>query len=308
MADKHFHPHTLPKSSSKIRRVELKSTDEIELNEDQKILRLKQSPKASERDIPKYIERRDSDEVLEVIQLDESPSNSRIIKETQKTSPNLIENIIVNDEKVSVKKSNIDNEPQLDINATEEVIIIKDVKSKPEKAPRKKKEHVYEDIDDYIPPEILIAEEEEHIKAQNEKIKSELFEISIDESESDTEITSKHLLAPMSSVESASSEESGRRKPLTPLSEEELTEDSSAVIDDKIINTIDNNNLNDVKTNLNQPIEESPQPEHEDKDEEDDKEEQIEAIVNENEDAIAENISFNSPSKIEIDPRWSTMK
>lgn len=308
MADKHFHPHTLPKSSPKIRRVELKSTDDLQLNEEQKILRLKQSPKASDREIPQYIERRDSDDVLEVLELDESPGCSRIFKETQHAplkSPENDETFV--QEIDDVKQLNVE-EVDLDT-STKEIVAINIEKVKPEKAPRKKKEHVYEDIEDYIPSEMAFAEDKS-VRAQNEKIKSELFEISIDksldESESDTEITTKHLLAPMSSVESASSDEGGRRKPLTPLSEEELTEESSQAIDEQIINVIENDDLNVTEVDPKQTVVLTSSDNDNDKKE---NEEAVELNLNENEDiAIAENISFTSPKKYEIDPRWSSMK
>lgn len=60
-----------------IKRIHLRKDERIEFNEQTKILKLRDSPKSQRSDIPHFIEKQDSDDVLEIVELDESPSRKR---------------------------------------------------------------------------------------------------------------------------------------------------------------------------------------------------------------------------------------
>lgn len=74
MADKQLNKVTHKRS---IKRVNLDADNKIVLEEKQRILKLRESPKADRREFASYVEKRDSDEIMEILELDESPSEVR---------------------------------------------------------------------------------------------------------------------------------------------------------------------------------------------------------------------------------------
>lgn len=151
MADKQF-KKVKPKKNT-IKSVSIDKND-ILLAEETKILNLKESPKTRNRELTSYVVKQDSDETLDIQTLDESPS------ETRKRRESLNFDVIVPDEiiELPIKQemccSHLDN-PETTSEESQEPtvdeILIEEMKNDPpSKASRKPKEHVYEDIDEYI--------------------------------------------------------------------------------------------------------------------------------------------------------------
>ncbi|XP_049296320.1 uncharacterized protein LOC125770593 isoform X3 [Anopheles funestus] len=271
---------------------------------DQKILNLRESPRLNNREIPAYVVRQPSDEVIEVVDED------KIVKVTVETEASK-STVVVPDEIIELPKDQ-DNRPTesveeqvmvVEVSAPTKPItpVVEDdryeiieppksetaasveqptqvveppivpVKAKPpQKAPRKKKEHHYEDIEDFEPqstkdavPEPAVPsvdqklQRQEHIKEEgldpiigemlgNDKIKislqlqdekfvddmfgrrKHLDEILQQSSEDEKEkepvkLANKGLLAPISSIDSTSSDEEARRTHLSTLAEESDT-------------------------------------------------------------------------------------
>lgn len=241
--------------------------------EKQEILKLKESPKAERKEIASYIVKQDSDDVLEIVELEESPSGVRKRNDTDLTNGDdeNLSSIVIPDEIIDLPNA-----------ATEEIIVQTnantvsgepvDTESKPieanksnpppPKAPRKKKEHVYEDIEDeqslleaisqgmHDPVvsdflgNVSLCKEDEKVantlsKTDTEldnRIDSNLLQAipSIDSTSSDDERRSSSgaLLAPLSSMDSTSSDDE-RRIPLPALQEE--SDQGCSDIDDKSI-------------------------------------------------------------------------
>lgn len=166
MADKHVNKNkdkdaaTPKKSKSKslttttIKTVPLQSEKKIVLAEQTRIIRLKDSPKAERKNVAAYLEKRDSDDIVEIVQLDESPSETRKRREEIRKLDEQND-----DKKTDTKKlaGNDDSEkefvvPQnltgLNTEPTVEELLEEEFKNDPpKKAPRKVKEHIYEEID-----------------------------------------------------------------------------------------------------------------------------------------------------------------
>lgn len=266
MADKQLHKVSHKKT---IKKTHLSDDEKIDLeNDDQVILKLKESPKDSgRREITSYIVKQDSDD-LEIIELDESPSETRKRRDQEYIEDH--STIVVPDEIIEITDE--PDEPIIsedilaeDHEATVSEILEEELKieiknTPPPKAPRKKKEHVYEDIEDYEPYIQDIAEknildsisndlkgesniclndvpmpentiENDSVKLslrlQDEKIQYELDEAQkrLDQlvsQSSEEEKPTQHLLAPISSIDSTSSDEE-RKVQLSPVAEESDT-------------------------------------------------------------------------------------
>lgn len=167
MADKHVNKskakEAAPKKSSSksttIKTVPLPNQKKIVLAEETRIIRLKGSPKADRKNVAAYLEKRDSDDIVEIVQLDESPSETRKRREENRVLDD------TDDDDHDKKKGNEtnklptieDNEkefvvPQnltgLNTEPTVEELLEEEFKNDPpKKAPRKVKEHIYEEID-----------------------------------------------------------------------------------------------------------------------------------------------------------------
>lgn len=157
MADKHVNKSkAAPKKPAKstIKTVPLPNEKKIVLAEQTRIIRLKGSPKAERKNIAAYLEKRDSDDTVEIVQLDESPSETRKRREENRK---LDERRPDHDMKKENETKNDENEkefvvPQnltgLNTEPTVEELLEEEFKNDPpKKAPRKIKEHIYEEIE-----------------------------------------------------------------------------------------------------------------------------------------------------------------
>lgn len=243
MADKQLHK---AKQYRTIRKHPLHDDDRIDLSEPQAILKLKESPKADRKEIASYIVKQDSDDVLEIIDLEESPSELRKHREEERST------IICPDEiiELPVRPDNVkdDNTDAESIEPTVAEILESELKSTPPpKSPRKQKEHVYEEIDevpvvDSMENDPTIQEFISHLslRKEDDKIAKELDDKSeeagasslrpVSSIESETDKDQKphsNLLAPISSNDSTSDE-------LVPLSG--LQDESDELMDDRKVN------------------------------------------------------------------------
>lgn len=274
MADNQFKK---VRSRPTIKKIPVKK-DEIILAEEVKILKLKESPKSQHREITSYIVKQDSDETLDIVELDESPmAKKRHEGDMHLVTPDEIIDLPKADE-AEQRESTVDSN---EISISE--CSLPSLKEEKIAAP-KKREHHYEDIDDYISS---ITSDIEHVEraphqkeaklqrqpqigyvdpifdefsrelnknirrslsAQDDKIRQELAkkipkikDIELQTSEEDREDKSEekveepekaagrlqvHLLAPISSIDSTSSDEDNRRQ-LSILAEESETSDSN---------------------------------------------------------------------------------
>lgn len=153
MADKQLHKKTL-KKEKKIKTVALAEERKIVLAEHTKIIRLKDSPKAERKNVAAYLEKRDSDDVVEIVQLEESPSESRKRREESRKEEELErvpEHEKEAEEREEQKESGFvvpSNVTGLDTDPTVEELLEEEFKNDPpKKAPRKTKEHIYEEIE-----------------------------------------------------------------------------------------------------------------------------------------------------------------
>lgn len=64
------------KTKTSIKKIPI-GKDEIVLNEEVKILKLKESPKSNHREFPAFIVKQDSDDTIDIVDLEQSPSESR---------------------------------------------------------------------------------------------------------------------------------------------------------------------------------------------------------------------------------------
>lgn len=240
------------------------SKEKILLNEEVKILKLKESPKSQHREVATYIVKQDSDETLDIVELDQSPSEARKVRREVESG------ILTPDEIINLPVSTSDN----DKNETTDSCKNEEVKREETPIRLKKVEHHYEDIDDYIAG---IASDSENVdrvsdknetklvrqthiidpifdefsrdfnkqirkslSAQDDSIRQELMrrvpkieeiekQISDEDREEkieNVEVTAKslHLLAPISSIDSTSSDEDRAR--LSMVAEESENSDS----------------------------------------------------------------------------------
>lgn len=233
------------------------SKEKILLNEEVKILKLKESPKSQHREVATYIVKQDSEDSLDIVELDQSPSEARRVRREVESG------IVTPDEIINLPVSTSDNETDS----------CKNVEVKRAETPSKVKkvEHHYEDIDDYIAGIAADAENVDRVSdknetklirqthiidpifdefsrdfnkqirkslsAQDDSIRHELLkrvpkikelekQISDEERVEKIEATTKspHLLAPISSIDSTSSDEDRAR--LSMVAEESENSDS----------------------------------------------------------------------------------
>lgn len=167
MADKHVHksksaaaPKKPSTKTTTIKTVPLPNEKKIVLAEQTRIIRLKGSPKAERKNVAAYLEKRDSDDIVEIMQLDESPSETRKRREENRKLDEQDDSPDKKKEKENETKkapTSDDNEkefivPQnltgLNTEPTVEELLEEEFKNDPpKKAPRKVKEHIYEEID-----------------------------------------------------------------------------------------------------------------------------------------------------------------
>lgn len=160
MADKQLHKKAPKKpSKSTIKTVPLSKEKRIVLAEQTRIIRLKDSPKAERKNVAAYLEKRDSDDTVEIFQLDESPSETRKRREDSRKLDEQEEHEEHerNIENKNAKQKQYEEEkgfvvPQnltgLDTEPTVEELLEEEFKNDPpKKAPRKTKEHIYEEIE-----------------------------------------------------------------------------------------------------------------------------------------------------------------
>lgn len=148
MADKQLHKNKVPKKP-KIKTIAVKDEkDKIVLAEHTRIIRLKESPKAERKNIAAYTS--DSTEIVEIIELEESPSESRKRREENRRADEQVKTFVVPE---NVTQS-IDTEPTVDELLEEEF-----KNDPPKKSPRRSKEHIYEDIqpvDNLTAPDVSV--------------------------------------------------------------------------------------------------------------------------------------------------------
>uniref|UniRef100_A0A1A9Z2R0 Uncharacterized protein n=1 Tax=Glossina pallidipes TaxID=7398 RepID=A0A1A9Z2R0_GLOPL len=230
-----------------IKRIALGKDEKIVLNEETKILKLKNSPKSQRSDIPHFIEKQDSDDILEIVELDESPSRKR---KDDGREDNEIGNGDLNKIKTLNSSSLVKPEEIIEITnfIAEKDETATSGAAPPKKAPRLRREHVYEEIDQPDMPAqefnlILDATSVEALKLSlvsqdNSALKevstttniipldrmgsSEEDQIILaDQQGTDGAKSSTNLLAPISSIDSTSSDEDRNKKQLQPVLEEE---------------------------------------------------------------------------------------
>lgn len=150
LADKQLHKNKVPKKP-KIRTVAVENEQsKIVLAETTRIIRLKESPKADRKNVAAYMEKGDSDDIVEIIELDESPSESRKRREENRRAEEHAKKFVV---PANVTQS-VDIEPTIDELLEEEF-----KNDPPKKSTRRSKEHIYEDIqpvDDLPAPAVSI--------------------------------------------------------------------------------------------------------------------------------------------------------
>lgn len=253
----------LEKAKRHIKKIPL-SGKEMVFHDKQKILRLKRSPKSAKHEFVSYLEKQDSDDTVEIVVLEDSPSNSRknehpdnetpvpdeIIEVSGVEEETKLEGIQEEDHVVPVEetvepetKDSIDDDVEL--NFTEQTVpqIIEppatDKKVPPPKAPRKQKGHIYEDIEDPAKIDPLMIdfmggnkEMKESLKIQDQLIFKELKQKSEEEEDTMNALTSEvkpqSLLAPISSIDSTSSDEERERRNTLPA----LVEESDTGVSD----------------------------------------------------------------------------
>ncbi|XP_067646714.1 uncharacterized protein [Eurosta solidaginis] len=258
-----------------IRRIHLGKDEKIVLGEETKILKLKNSPKAERGEIPHFIEKQDSDDVLEIMELDESPSRKRRDDDAMEEADNDMDNvdknlpetasIVMPDEIIEIPKSTEDNnnvEEAVEITeqrenlATSVEVTTTSSTPPPKKAPRLRREHVYEEIETEAQNEPLAQPTttadasilqfgaaqalKESLAKQDisalKQIEEEAKPPPLDRmgSSEEEQITaasmaalstsggkqSVNLLAPLSSIDSTSSDEDRNRTQLSPVTEE----------------------------------------------------------------------------------------
>ncbi|XP_036338134.1 uncharacterized protein LOC118747989 isoform X2 [Rhagoletis pomonella] len=270
-----------------IRRIHLGKDEKIVLGEETKILKLKKSPKAERGEIPHFIEKQDSDDVLEmeIMELDESPSRKRRDDGRQEeensshhadqpmdTNESEAAGIVVPDEIIEIPDSLKDgratptistastaNEPDVTADVSESIStppteVVATSAPAPRKAPRLRREHVYEEIESEVQAEALaqpaagdanilplgavealkqsLAKQDSstlrHIEEGAKSLPLDRMGSSEEEQiagaaaagTSAIDKPAMSLLAPLSSIDSASSDEDRNRTQLSPVMEE----------------------------------------------------------------------------------------
>ena len=164
MADKQYH-----KGKQNIKKITLRGDKKIDLDEKQEILNLKVSPKADRsKTFASYVVKQDSDDILDIVQMDESPSEVRKKREEEPSSIVVPDEIIELPALDSYQKDDLD---AISIEPTINELLEEEFKTNPppQKAPRKSKEHHYEDIQDPVLQDFI-----DNLKRDEEDMSNEL--------------------------------------------------------------------------------------------------------------------------------------
>jgi len=227
-----------------IKRITLKKDEKIVLGEQQKIMKLKASPKSDRGEIPHFIEKQDSDEILELVEYDESPCRKRTKEELLEDQPSgsgsgrvpepeeIIELPVVKTETeaptLEVTEPEAEAEEKLENKEETE-------EDPPKKTPRIRREHVYEEIgqagaQDLAEQPILELESLKKSLTRQDNLALDEIEaaksVPLDRmgSSEEEQVTAGRpgaLFAPISSIDSTSSdEERARLAQLSPVVEE----------------------------------------------------------------------------------------
>ncbi|XP_023179332.2 uncharacterized protein LOC111605174 isoform X2 [Drosophila hydei] len=228
-----------------IKRITLKKDEKIVLGEQQKIMKLKASPKSTRGEIPHFIEKQDSDDILELVEYDESPCRKRTKEEElQDELPSTsAASVPQPDEIIELPVEQTKTEaPALEVSepapeAIEEPIEL-EAETPPKKTPRLRREHVYEEIgqaESQLPLEQPFVEldtlkksltRQDNLAADDIEAAKPVPLDRMGSSEEDQVAVaaaerSVGLLAPISSIDSTSSdEERARLAQLSPVVEE----------------------------------------------------------------------------------------
>ncbi|XP_055846650.1 uncharacterized protein LOC129912447 isoform X3 [Episyrphus balteatus] len=231
------------KNFRNIKKISLKKDEKIPLDEEQKIIKLKTSPKAVHSEIPHFIEKQDSDDVLEIIELDESPSRKRKDQLELQEQASAESTVLVPDEIIDIPTTIEDefSERQQTPEPTVSEILEEELKSSPvfsgppKKAARLRREHVYEDIEDTgdsVNEEINTILQMASVEALKQSLanqdNSTLNDVEATKTalplermgSSEEEIERASRLAPLSSIDSVSSQEEEKKPCLSPVAEE----------------------------------------------------------------------------------------
>lgn len=222
MADKQYH-----KGKRNIKKYTLRGDDQkIVLEEPQKILNLKESPRAEHKVFASYVVKQDSDDVPEIMPMNESPSEIRRRREEEHNERS---STVVPDEIIELPVT--DETDAVSIEPTITELLEEEFKSNPpKKSPRKLKDHHYEDIDDAdADPTVKDFVAQLSLNREDETISNELNAgvtlrpiSSIDSADFDEDgnenqrlqaaTTKNGLFAPLSSIDSTSSDDERRSK------------------------------------------------------------------------------------------------
>ncbi|XP_043071462.1 uncharacterized protein LOC6570429 isoform X2 [Drosophila grimshawi] len=230
-----------------IKRIMLKKDEKIVLGEQQKIMKLKASPKSDRGEIPHFIEKQDSDDILELVEYDESPCRKRnkdeqLNEELPSTSAQSAASVPQPDEIIELPVEQTKTEaPALEVTEPEVVETLEqptEEEAPPKKTPRLRREHVYEEIgqaESQLPLEQPMVELESLKKSLMRQDNLAVDDVEaakpvpldrMGSSEEDQVAIaaadkSGALLAPLSSIDSTSSDEDrARLAQLTPVAEE----------------------------------------------------------------------------------------
>ncbi|KQS43432.1 uncharacterized protein Dere_GG14326, isoform G [Drosophila erecta] len=226
-----------------IKRITLKKDDKIVLGEQQKIIKLKASPKSDRGEIPHFIEKQDSDEILELVEYDESPCRKRTKEELLEDQPSGSGRVPEPDEIIELPVVKAETEaPTVEVTeAAEETLDHKAEKESeaeedpPKKTPRIRREHVYEEIgqagtQELVDQPILELESLKKSLTRQDNLAIDEIEaakaVPLDRmgSSEEEQVTAGKpgaLFAPISSIDSTSSDEDrARLAQLSPVTEE----------------------------------------------------------------------------------------
>ncbi|XP_039486035.1 trichohyalin isoform X3 [Drosophila santomea] len=235
------------KRLNNIKRITLKKDDKIVLGEQQKIMKLKASPKSDRGEIPHFIEKQDSDEILELVEYDESPCRKRTKEELLEDQPSGSGRVPEPDEIIELPVVKAEAEaPTVEVTEpVEEKLDLKEEKESeaeaeaeedpPKKTPRIRREHVYEEIGqagtlELVDQPILELESLKKSLTRQDNLAIDEIEaakaVPLDRmgSSEEEQVTAGKpgaLFAPISSIDSTSSDEDrARLAQLSPVTEE----------------------------------------------------------------------------------------
>lgn len=157
------------KTKSSIKKIPV-AKDEIVLNEKLEILKLKESPKSNHRELPAFIVKQDSDDTIDIVDLEQSPSESRKQRliESGIVTPDEIINLPVSTDnntqepnsckKLDNQESHEHDQKHNDKEMSPTTVII-----------HKRKEHIYEEIDDFVSKIAFDSEHVDRVTFQDDK-------------------------------------------------------------------------------------------------------------------------------------------